>query len=179
MTAPQWEEIAATYLKTSPYRDAMNGCRIAELAIDASETGVLEVGTADGAFLIALWKKLYHQDIRIRLVGVDFCSKMIAKAKTALNHEAETNPSITADVTFLLADINDIGTETAAGESIQRKVLHAAPHGISTIACFDTIVLQNRQQFDTYRAHLLNMVTIGGRVVLSSGVSHYSWEIHR
>lgn len=179
LTAPQWEEFATTYVKEASSRDILNGCRIAELDIDASETGVLEVGTADGAFLIALWKKLYHQDIRIRLVGVDFCSKMIAKAKTALKHEAETNPSITADVTFLLADVNDIGTETAAGQSIQQKVLHAAPHGISTIACFDTILLENRQQYDTYRAHLLNMVTIGGKVVLSSGVPHYSWQIYR
>lgn len=176
-TASQWEELSTDYIQEASYRDTFTGYRIAELDIGAAETGILDLGTADRAFLIALWKKLHHQNIRVKLVGVDFCTQMITKANAALRHEAQTNPCITADIAFLVADIKDIGTDTTAGRSVQQDILCAAPDGISTITCFEVTSFEDRKQYNTHRAQFLNMFTARGRVIWGTSVPHFSWRM--
>lgn len=177
LTAPQWDSCATTYFQIGGCRETFHGSRIADLNIGAGETGVVEIGTADGAFLIALWKKLNFQGIRVNLVGVDFCPEMIVRATAALRFEARRNPTITDDITFVLADVRDLGTNTAAGRAAKTQIRRAAPNGVSTIVCYDVFSLETREQYEMYRTNLLQLVNVGGRVVWGSGIPQQSYTM--
>lgn len=178
LTALQWGRVAAAYFQIGGCRETFHGSRIADLDIGAGETGVVEIGTADGAFLIALWKKLHFQGICVNLVGVDFSPEMIARANAALRSEARRNPTITAEITFVLVDVRDLGTNTAAGRAAKTQIMRAAPNGISTIVCYDVFALENREQYETYRANLLRLVNVGGRVVWGSGIPQQTYRMY-